>query len=346
MHANHLDIELAAADWLARRDGETWTSTAQAELERWLAQATAHRVAFLRLEAAWKETARLRALHPGDLARTAPAADPPPTVDRREQMLAALAHRPVAPRHRRRSRMAFAAAAVLAACAIALLPFRPAPEPAAPLSYQTALGEVRSLPLADGSQVTLGSDSRIEVRLSSSARDIALTRGEAIFAVAKDPQRPFSVTAGGYRAVAIGTRYGVRHDNGNLRVVVTEGTVRLESPVRVGNPAPSVRLPAGSVALARRSGVLVRSLPLARAQQLLDWPQGLLVFDDVSLNTAVAEFNRYNVRKLVVADAATGALRIGGTFRWNNVDGFTRLLQAGFPVRVETRDDSIVLHAR
>ncbi|MEH6422440.1 DUF4880 domain-containing protein, partial [Pseudomonas sp. CGJS7] len=58
-------IEQTAAEWLARRDGGDWSASAQAQLDAWLAQATAHRVAFLRLSAAWSEAGRLQALAAG-----------------------------------------------------------------------------------------------------------------------------------------------------------------------------------------------------------------------------------------------------------------------------------------
>ena len=109
---------------------------------------------------------------------------------------------------------------------------------------------------------------------------------------------------------------------------------------------PSVLLPAGSVALVRGGTLLVRSLPLADAQRLLDWREGLLAFRDAPLSEVAAEFNRYNARKLVVADAEAGALRVGGSFRWDNAEGFVRLLEAGFPVRAEVGADRIVLHSR
>ena len=118
------------------------------------------------------------------------------------------------------------------------------------------------------------------------------------------------------------------------------------TPGADGALQPSALLPAGSVALVRRDGVLVRSVALAEAEQLLDWREGLLAFRDTTLAEAAAEFNRYNARKLVVADAAAAELRIGGNFRWDNQDAFVRLLEAGFPVRAEQQADRVVLHSR
>lgn len=349
MRADSMAIEQAAAGWLARRDGGRWNAEEEAALQRWLDVDVGHRVAFLRLEAAWQEGGRLQALGAGWQDSAAPARGhwQVSPAGRREQMLQAMAQRPAAARPVRQRRFAhFAAAATLAGCALALAWGWRSQTRVDTATYRTAMGEVRTLPLADGSHATLASATGIEVRLSGRARDVALTSGEAIFEVAKDPRRPFSVAAEGYRAVAVGTRFSVRRDVAALRVVVTEGTVRLDAPATAAGAIPSVMLPAGSVALVRGNGLLVRSLPLADAQRLLDWRDGLLAFRDAPLSEVVAEFNRYNARKLVLADAEAGALRIGGNFRWDNTEGFVRLLEAGFPVRAEADKGRIVLHSR
>ena len=103
-------------------------------------------------------------------------------------------------------------------------------------------------------------------------------------------------------------------------------------------------LPAGSVALATATGVMVQSGTVDEAERLVGWQDGLLSFSDVTLAEAAAEFNRWNARPILVADEAAAALRIGGSFRWSNAEGFVRLLEQGFPVRAEVHDDRIVLH--
>lgn len=319
---SHRQIEHDAAAWLARRDAGPWGEAEQAALEAWLEAATAHRVAWLRLQAAWEQSARLRALDTP--ARAAPA---PGLPDLREVRFAAR------DRARPRRRRIGGAALALAACLVlawGLGGYRGAFDAAPTRHYQSALGQTRQVALADGSQVTLGSASRIAVRLARTRREIVLEDGEAFFAVAHDRQRPFVVAAGARQAVAVGTRYAVRRDGEALRVVVTEGTVRLDTPAAAGDAA--TLLPAGSIAEADARGVRVRRPGVAAAERLLDWRNGLLAFRDTPLNEAVAEFNRYNRRQLVVADARAGALRVGGQFRWDNLDGFVRLLEQGFPV--------------
>lgn len=361
MHGSaRTEIERTAAEWLARRDGDAWSSADDAALQAWLEADTAHRVALLRLLAAWSESGRLQALgagwkRPGPPPRghwSQPAHGPgiatlgidaaplPAPPDLRGLTLA--------PRRRpRASRAARAFAALSVAACAALVGWGwQSYHRVESASYRTALGGIDTLSLADGSKTVLASDSRIDVHLSRRERRVDLARGEAIFDVAKDPGRPFVVDAGQRQVVAVGTRFSVRRDAHELRVVVTEGTVRLQSPADGENRRPTALLPAGSVALVHGDGVLVRSLPVADAERMLDWRDGLLVFRDTTLAEASAEFNRYNARKLVVADAATGALRVGGSFRWDNAEGFARLLERGFPVRADYDASRIVLHTR
>jgi transmembrane sensor len=351
-------IERIAADWLARRDGDDWSADDDARLSAWLSAATAHRVAFLRLEAAWEESGRLKALAAGRKAAGPPErsywsapstadADAEPDPDPLDLHWQAVRHRATragAPRSRLRA-YAAAAVVVLALGAAGAFGWKHQAGAAAPVEYATALGRLDTVRLSDGSHATLSSDSRIALAMSPGERHIDLLGGEAFFEVAKDRARPFVVAADGRRAIAVGTRFSVRRDGEALRVVVTEGVVRLEAPAQPGRiGAEPVLLPAGSVAVATRSGVTVHRGTLAEAERAVEWRGGRLYFDDTPLSVAAEEFNRYNTRKLVMGDADVAALRIGGNFRWSNPEGFVRLLEQGFGVRAETRGTLIVLH--
>lgn len=371
--AGSIRIESVAAAWLARRDAGGWAARDQAELDEWLAASTAHRVAWLRLDAAWRESGRLKALgaglasgqmpapgrwtaqlHPGhgvdastrQVTRAAPD-DQPPGAGRPALDAAALVF---APRRREAdSRLPrHMAAAAIAVVAVALVLGWRAHSPIVhPVAYRTTVGTLETASLADGSEATLSSDSRIVVALSRRERRIDLQRGEAFFHAARDPARPFVVAAAGHQAVAVGTRFAVRRSADGVRVVVTEGLVRLEpAPGSGGRRQPTTLLPAGSVALAGPHGVIVQTGTVDQARQALSWRDGFLAFHNTSLAAAAAEFNRYNARRIVIADPSVGALRVGGNFRWSNAEGFVRLLEQGFPVRAEYGDAEIVLHGR
>ncbi|MGH8083173.1 MAG: FecR family protein [Lysobacter sp.] len=359
--AGSRQIEQAAAEWLARRDGGEWSADMQGQFDAWLAQSTAHRVEFLRLRAAWAEGGRLKALAAGAepglvpargqwVAAAADRGEPAYEGEENETAPAAPAPERVFARRATASRRfglrSVAMAGVVAVVAVSSWWGWTQYGAVERSEYRTAMGRTDTVSLADGSRATLSSDSHIDVALSRTQRQVVLQRGEAFFDVAKDPGRPFAVEAGGRRVVAVGTHFSVRRDGADLRVVVTEGTVRLESEPIGGHRQPITLLPAGSIATAGANGVLVRSLSAQEAERWVDWRNGYVVFRDTPLAEAADEFNRYNARKLVIGDAAAGQLRVGGNFRWSNADVFVGLIEQALPVRAERLPDRIVLHSR
>lgn len=348
-------IEQTAAEWLARSDAGDWSERDEAALDQWLASAPRHRVAYLRLQAAWREAGRLRALAAG-----LPAGAVPPRGSWGQEWRTGLADEARAPdlqdtvflprtrrhAHARRWRHALVATVAIAlAGSMGWAGWQLGGRQEA--QYASGVGTLQTVALIDGSTAVLSSDSRLRVRMTRGGREVALLQGEAYFDVAPDPARPFVVVAEERRVVAVGTRFSVRRDHAELRVVVTEGKVRLDRAARDdGRATPVSLLPAGSVATAGRDGVLVRSLTVAEAERYLEWRSGFLAFEDATLAAVASEFNRFNTRKLELADAQVAQLRVGGNFRWAQAEDFVKLLELGFPVRAERHTDRIVLHSR
>jgi transmembrane sensor len=118
---------------------------------------------------------------------------------------------------------------------------------ARPQRLDTRLGEIRRVPLADGSLVAINTKTALEVVMKPKSRRIVLKEGEAWFQVAKDPTRPFVVAAGPVRVRAVGTAFSVRRDDeagAGVDVMVTEGVV--ETWVEGDERSRRRRLSAGS----------------------------------------------------------------------------------------------------
>lgn len=326
-------VEEEAAAWIVRRDSATWTTRDQVALDEWLESSTAHVVAFIRLDTVWQQLHRLKSLDA--------TANPFTSTD----LLRADAQTRVAGgADGRRSRpgrwfpIGRLAAAVVFTAVIAAGFYLRAQGP----SYRTSVGGIASLPLTDGSNVTLNTDSEIHVDLTDTERRVQLDQGEAFFQVAKDPQRPFIVIVGDRRVIAVGTAFSVRRDHDDVQVVVTEGNVRFEK----NNNENDVVLQAGSVARSRRNQVILEQKPAPEVDDALSWRSGILTFKETTLTDAVAEFNRYNTRKIVLKDSAIASIRLSGKFQSTHLDAFIRLLEEVFPVHAERVDDRIVLSSR
>lgn len=309
--------EQAAAAWITRRDAGPWTAEDAADLEAWLAASLHHRVAYYRLHAAWKEAGRLAALLP-------------------QQRAAVLA-----PQRRSLVRHPVAlAASVLLVFAAAFTIYRQASVPAQ--AYTTEVGGLQLVQLPDGSSALLNTDSALRVDMRGSERHVELQRGEAFFQVAKDASRPFIVRASAMRVVAVGTAFAVQQDGASTQVVVTEGSVKVDA----GRGVEPASLVAGSLLQADASDVHMQTLSGEELEQRLSWRSGLVVFRATPLAEAVAQFNRYNKRKIVVADPSIADLGVGGVFRATDQEVFLKLLETGFPVRAELREHEVLLHPR
>jgi transmembrane sensor len=339
-------IEALAAAWLARRESGHFSAADAAELANWLQASTAHRVTFLRLESAWEQAGRLKVLGAGVKSGVVPSArewqqspyftgsyddadrDTAKTKQRRTLRF----------RARRHISMALAASILLTIIAGSLWiawPRGPA--------YQTQVGVSATVPMTDGSKVILSTNSKIHVAVSTTERRVELDRGEAFFEVAEDPARPFVVSAGALRVVAVGTKFSVRREGSEFRVVVTEGRVRVEK-IEGGREVTLTQIAAGDIAHSRGEGVLVQHQPLQQVEEVLSWRDGFVVFHETPLADAVAELNRYNTRKIVIKDPGIAAIRISGNFRAANGEAFALLLEDGFPIRAEVSGNEITLN--
>lgn len=312
------DVRSLAASWLERRVADDWSADDQAELDQWLAASPSHMAAYLRVEAAWNRTYRLSALRKpaGEATERAPAKWFFPFA----------------------ARIA-AAAGVLAVIGIFGAQYFERPQERL---YSTALGGRETISFADGTRIELNTNTTLRTRMTSAERTVFIDKGEAYFHVKHDPAHPFVVVAGDRRVVDIGTAFLVRRDTARLEVAVTQGRVRFESPSAQSASVTALLTP-GDVATATAESMIVTRKPSDALARELGWRRGMLILDDVSLADAVAEFNRYNEHKLVIADAQAAVLHIGGTFRTNDVQLFARVVQDVLGLNVQSRGNETVI---
>ena len=321
-------LDAAAAAWLARRD-RGLTPAEQDAYFVWLHADPRHADAVARHAAV---LARMMALG---------GWQPELSVEPNPDLLA--------PPSRRRRRVLAPVLALAAALVLGLFVWRPAPVPAPQKSY-LRVNERQAL--ADGSLVELKDGSRIDVRFTPDERRVRLS-GEAHFRVAKNPARPFIVEANGVEVRAIGTAFNVRVDSAAVEVLVTEGKVRIDEPTRLdpAETSPALILNAGQQTLVAFAPLTpppsVTNVAPDQLRTALEWQTPRLQFFETPLADAVAEFNRHNRNRLLLAKGRIGSLPIGGTFRVDNPEGFVRLLEYTLDIRGEPQaDGSILLRQR
>jgi transmembrane sensor len=216
------------------------------------------------------------------------------------------------------------------------------PADAQVLRYATKVGEIREVPLADGSRMTLDTRTIVSVELRRDFRHVTLQRGRARFAVASSERRPFVVEAGQVRVAGQGTTFDVSLDDGAATIRPIAGSVLVGSSAATAKPS---RLSAGQSILVTKAGVSsdVQVDPASGAL----WPIGRLDFDNTPLDQVVREANRYSSAQIVLGDASMARLRVTGTFRAGDVAGLAHGLEAVLGLRLEqTAAGNFVLFQR
>lgn len=193
--------------------------------------------------------------------------------------------------------------------------------------HATAVGERRCIALSDGSVVTLNTATALSIDYSGNERRVVLYDGEALFEVAKDPNRPFVVTAGTGQARAVGTAFVVGRKDTCEHVIVTEGTVE----VTVGKAAP-VRLEAGQ-RLGFGEGEQ-HKLRTVDVDSLTAWQRGKLIFNRRSLQSVVEELQRYRRGRIVIANEQLKTLQVTGVFDLDDPDRLLRTIEETTKARV------------
>ena len=319
----------SAAEWLVKRD-RGLTASEQDEFLQWLAADPRH-----------GEWLALHRSTIGDfkcLARWQPEHSEEPNPD----LLAPPMRRP-----RPGMMIAFAAAASIAVVAIWWRHNLPAEKGA--VAAEVASGfEQRFLP--DGTKVDLNRGARVEMHYTAAERRVVLVRGEALFSVAKNPERPFVVHVRGVDIRAVGTAFNVRLADEKVEVLVTEGRVQVAPAGSPSSEGHSPLIEAGHRVTVALGSVQTAPQIIAVSQEetvrLLAWQPHLLDFSSLPLQKVVLEFNRRNSTQLVLADPTLAALPIVASIRSDNVEGLVRFLEANAGVRAERPEPSRIVLRR
>lgn len=210
-------------------------------------------------------------------------------------------------------------------------------------SFTTAVGEVRTVPLTDGSRITLNTGTQVDVAIGDTKRKLALRAGEAFFEVAADKSRPFVVGVNSFTVKAVGTAFSVRRvDDRGIELVVHEGVVELK-----GNAGSALSVNASQCAFVAGNGD-VRLVTLAgdALGQSLAWRDGKIAFTGETLGEAVRDFNRYNTVQIRLADANLERRKITGLFSSRDPYAFADAIARSFEGVVSVSGNRIDLTSR
>ncbi len=232
---------------------------------------------------------------------------------------------------------------------------------ARPEIYKTAVGEYHTITLADGTDVSLNTDSQIEVDFNDEERRVRLIHGEALFEVASNPKRPFVVYSDTAIAEAVGTSFVVRLREAVTELAVVEGVVafsKLPSSIDLTAPQDAtervVEEPPAQRVIVKAGQALTSSelasiatasaaqdIPVLTERDLqrkLSWTDGFLEFSETPLEDVIEELTRHNPVSIEIVDPDLKELKFGGIFRTGDVEQLLGALE-GLGVVVERESD-------
>lgn len=309
-------IDAAAAEWVAREDAGPLSREEAAALAEWLAADSRHLGAYGRMHAIMMRTDRIyRGAETG-------GGDVRWTAGKRRRVWG--------------TRLLAMAASVTLVVGVAWIAVKEQVG-----VHETRIGEVAHVALEDGSEITLNTNTRVRVRYEQGRRSIELLRGEAMFDVAKDPHRPFVVSAGDTQVIAVGTSFTVKRSSVQVDVLVREGIVNVQEPKQ------ELRLLRGDkVRLATRAAPVINKVDDAEVRRELAWRNGMIAFSGQTLQEVAHEFARYNRLTIRLADPEIEDLEVVGMFSATDPIGFSRAAAQSMRLDMALGDNEIVLSAR
>src|SRR5271170_3074202 len=227
--------------------------------------------------------------------------------------------------------------------------------------FETATGEQRTFELEDGSVVSLNTHSRVAVRLGTHAREVRLLRGEALFHVAHDPNRPFLVSTDDAVVQAVGTQFDVyRRDDGTV-VAVLEGRVNVTTAAPAPAASGSAAAPVAGRGVPRAAAV--RSLGASQEAQVshegsvsirevnnvsdtVAWRERRLIFRHQTLEQIVGEFNRYRAHPIRLEGSGVSERVYTGVFDADDTDSLLQVLARDPALAVEREGEAILVRLR
>lgn len=308
------DIDEQAVAWFVRLRADNVSRHDEALFSQWLEQSDAHRSAFYEICVLWGDADFLKGLN--DSAKK----------------------HAIAPRTKKKrfikSKMPWA----LAASLVLAIFFSGPLQLHLKADYFSALGERKTVQLADGSTAMLNTDSAVAIKMDGSQRLVELLKGEVYFDVKPDPNRPFIVQADHSTTRVLGTHFFVHRKSDSDEIKVLSGRVEVSEGRRWKDP----------IVLRNNETVTVCDTAIGVPRKLdsslsTSWINGFLVYENETLETVVDHINRYRSGIVFYKDDSLRNLRINGRLSIRNANDMLEVLQKTLAVKMTYLTDWVII---
>ena len=329
-------VNQQAAEWFTLMQSGDVSASDREALQAWLAEHSDHDKAFKQMELLWQDL--------GDVADTAEGRALRQSVES-ESIAARLQQLLMAPLINLKNIFSvptYAMALAVFCIAVGALMLPIAKEPVT-VYYSTQHGEIKTIVLADNSEITLGAKSAIRTHISESDRTVELLNGEAFFDIAKDRQKPFSVAVNDVLIEVVGTQFNVQKIRDAVNVAVLEGIVKVfEQAASQTVSLPDLVLTAGQKVV-KLNDRAFESVTAVSSSDLGAWRLGRLIYRDISLADIVADAGRYFDGKIILQSDDLDDVKVTMTLRTDQVGQLPEMLAQTLPLKVQVISEKLIL---
>ncbi len=297
VNSDAIAVARAAAQWLALVESGAATADDHIRLQHWRSSNVHH-------EQTWQRAQQLRQRFSGLPTELAMAALDRPDLARRTAIKRALG--------------------IAALVPATWLLSRQVPLDVWTADLHTAIGEQKTVRLADGSLLQLNTDSAVNVDLGK--RAVTVLRGEIALKVPGGAPITLHLPVG--RVTLSGSEVCVRLNEQSCQVAVLSGIAQLQ-PLS----GAELFLREGQQASLKAHGASpISTFDASRPS----WREGVLLAENQALGDFLRELSRFRPG-LLRWEPELENLRVTGSFRLDNTDNVLHLLAATLPVEVQAR---------
>jgi transmembrane sensor len=330
MPGRNVTISNQAIHWFVRLHSGDCTETERRQFFEWLTRDDTHRREYQRVAAMWTEMDGLK-----DTVPVAPA----------EGQCFVEVRLPQDSPHHGSLRRRLAPRAALAMAAVIIVVLAGTWLWTKPAVYQTAKGERKTVTLFDDSSIALNTDTAVSAQVLPWRRTVTMDHGEALFTIAPDANRPFTVAAGAGTIQVLGTIFNVYKKTDQVVVTVLEGTVQITTDTGEDNhkgKRESRIITQGQQLAYTETGNLM-PIKLVHVNTSAAWREGKMIFDETRLTEVLAKVSRYHTVELRLADPKLSELKVSGVFQSENLDGLLHTITQILPVTAQQLSENLIV---
>ena len=216
------------------------------------------------------------------------------------------------------------------------------------VSYQTGYGQIRTVWLPDQSRVTLNANSSIKFYRNWSAQNLreVWLKGEAFFEVRKGGGAPSGgkqlvVHANAVRVQVQGTQFNLHNRRGKVKVVLSEGRVKLLVP---GMDSQPVLLRPGELAEVLPGQRTVQRKPV-KPGMYTAWRNHRLMFEETPLEEVAQTLEDYYGVNVQIQTALAGR-RFTGSVPTRDLEILLAVLSESFGISVTRQAQQITMERK